>query len=326
MSKAYNLKNIRTLLTEGFSPAELRYFAHDTSNFKAVYNELAQTTGNAEIAHRLLEYSNQQGQIDELLAWAKEQNSLGYEKHGPYYETADSDGIDQAAVKVLLEQAEAHLAAGEWKEAVQEATAALKLDHRSSRALVIRAEAYAGLDRWDDVVRDATEALGIEPRNFRAWCVRAGAYINRRRSWDKVIYDATEAIGIEPENILALVMRAFAYNRCKRYEDAIRDATEALKIEPQSGEDITNQVVALGVRALAHYGLGPNNEAKQDAEEFIKKEFKPNITFKLRGLELLEAVLNRLENSRRAAEFRSEEMSRASLGDVGSSRGEGRRI
>lgn len=323
MAKAYNLKNIRTLLTEGFSSENLRYFAHDTPNFKAVYNELAQTTGKAEIAHRLLEYTNQQGRIDELLAWAKKQNPLGYERHQPYYESAAGGDIDEAAFKALLEQAEAHRAAGKWKEAFQEATAALKLDHRNSSALVIRAEAYASLDRWDDAIRDATEALGIDPRNVQAWGVRAGAYVNVGRKWNEAIYDATEAIGIEPDNISALTIRAFAYNRHNRHKDAVRDATEALKIEPQSDEDITNQAVALGVRAMAHYGFGPNNEAKQDAEEFVKKEFKPNITFKSRSLELLEAVLIRLENSRRQAELRSDDMSRASLGDVGSTRGEG---
>lgn len=248
----------------------------------------------------------------------KKKNSLGYEKHGPYYETAGSDGIDQAAFKALLEQAEVHLAAGEWKEVVQEATAALKLDHRSSRALVIRAEAYTGLDRWDDAIRDATEALGIEPRNVRAWCVRAGAYLNLGDRLDDVIRDATEALGIEPYNLRALAIRAYAYQRqnLPRRDDAIRDATEALEITAQDDEDLTYLTVSMGIRVLAHYGLGPNNEANQDAEEFLKKEFKPNTTFRSRRLELLrDLVLNKLENSRRAAELRSRVEGLDSLGD-----------
>lgn len=322
MPQVYQLKNIRRLLTEGFSPDDLRYFAHDTPHFKAVYNELAQTTGKAEIAHRLLEYVNYQGLLDELLAWAKEENALGFEKYQPYYETVVSN-IDQEALKTLLTQAEVHRTAGEWKEAVREASEALKLDHRNARALVIRAEAYMGLDRWDDAIRAATEALGIEPRNVRAWCVRAGAYLNLGDRWEDTLRDATEALGIEPDNLRALTIRAFAYQRQRfpRRDDAIRDATKALEITPQNDEDLTYSAVCMGVRVLAHYGLGPKNEAKPDAEEFIEKEIKPNTTFKLRRLELLrELVLNKLENSR-LAESRSKEekMSRTSLDNLGGS-------
>jgi tetratricopeptide (TPR) repeat protein len=303
MTKAYNLKNIRTLLTEGFSPEDLRYFAHDTPNFKAVYNELAQRTGKAEIAHRLLEYANQQGRIDELLAWAKEQNSLGYEKHGLYYESAGGGGIDEAEVNVLLEQAETHLAAGEWKEAVQEAIAALKLDHRSSRALVIRAEAYAGLDRWDDVIRDATEALGIDPRNVRAWCVRAGAYLNLGHRLDDVIRDTTEALGIEPQNLLALAIRARAYRGMGRENEAIRDATEALGIEPIDNNDVTDLAVALGIRALAYNSLARFDKAGQDAEQYLELEIKPTFIFKLDRLERIrDAMLDVIEKIHRHGE------------------------
>lgn len=286
MPQVYQLKNIRRLLTEGFSPDDLRYFAHDTPHFKAVYNELAQTTGKAEIAHRLLEYANYQGLLDELLAWAKEENPLGFEKYQPYYETTVSK-IDQEALKNLLDQAEAHRAAGEWQEAVRDASEALKLNHRNTRALVIRAEAYLGLDRWDDAIRDATEALGIEPRNVQAWCVRAGAYLNLGDRWENTIRDATEAIGIEPDNPRALTIRAFAYQhqRFPRIGDAIRDATEALEIESRTDEDLTNRAIALASRASAYCRiLGQFDEGHKDAEEYLKIEIKPSAIFKLNML------------------------------------------
>lgn len=281
MSKSYNLKNIRTLLTEGFSPDELRYFSHDTPNFKAVYNELAQTTGKAEIAHRLLEYANQQGRIDELLAWAKEQNSLGYEKYGPYYQSVGGDRIDEETVKALLEQAEAYCTAGKWKEAVQEATAALKLDHCSSCALTIRAEAYAGLDRWDDTMRDATEALGIDPRNVRAWCVRARTYMNLGCKWDEVIYDTTEAIGIEPGNTYALIMRAWAYFWRGRLDDAIRDTTEVMNIESQDNHSLNFLAFAVGLRAILFMTVEKEDEEISNAKEFLKIPTKQDFNFKL---------------------------------------------
>ncbi|MBI1880863.1 MAG: toll/interleukin-1 receptor domain-containing protein [Chloroflexi bacterium] len=86
MVRSYNFENIRALLILGFSDQELRRLCHDSLIFQPVYHELAQNTGKAEIVDRLLDYANQKEQIEPLLAWANEHNSVRYEKHQPYYE------------------------------------------------------------------------------------------------------------------------------------------------------------------------------------------------------------------------------------------------
>lgn len=52
----YNLTNIRTLLTKGFTDEELRRICFDVPDFRAVYDSLGRNTGKAEIIDRLLEY------------------------------------------------------------------------------------------------------------------------------------------------------------------------------------------------------------------------------------------------------------------------------
>jgi CheY-like chemotaxis protein len=85
MARKYELKNIRALLTEGFTADELRRLCHDESDFKPVYHKLAQDTGKATIIDWLLEYANQKLKIEALLAWAKEHNPAMYEEYQPYY-------------------------------------------------------------------------------------------------------------------------------------------------------------------------------------------------------------------------------------------------
>ncbi len=83
---AYNLQNIRTLLTEGFSDEQLRRFCFDEPAFRPVYDELAGLTGKAAIIDQLLEHADRTLQLDRILTWAKKQNPSRYERHKPYHE------------------------------------------------------------------------------------------------------------------------------------------------------------------------------------------------------------------------------------------------
>lgn len=80
----YNLRNIRTLLTEGFSDRELRRFCYDTIEFRSVYDELANLTGKASIIDVLLEYADRTLLLDQVLAWVKAKKPARYELHQPY--------------------------------------------------------------------------------------------------------------------------------------------------------------------------------------------------------------------------------------------------
>lgn len=87
MTTHYDLKNIRVLLTEGFTDEDLRRLCYDISDFRPVYDQLARNSGKVEIVGRLLEHADRTLQIGTLLALAKEHNPARYEKHQPYYDT-----------------------------------------------------------------------------------------------------------------------------------------------------------------------------------------------------------------------------------------------
>jgi internalin A len=84
-ARAYNLKNIRGLLTNGFSSDELRILAFDSRVFRPVYERLSQDSGKSEIIQHLLEYADRKFLMEDLLAWAGELNPVKYEEYLPYY-------------------------------------------------------------------------------------------------------------------------------------------------------------------------------------------------------------------------------------------------
>lgn len=80
----YNLTNIRTLLTKGFSDTELRNFCFDTPEFREVYDQLSYGTGKEQLVSLMMDHADQNLLFEPLLAWAKAQNPARYQQHQPY--------------------------------------------------------------------------------------------------------------------------------------------------------------------------------------------------------------------------------------------------
>ncbi|MBI1878353.1 MAG: AAA family ATPase, partial [Chloroflexi bacterium] len=112
MTRRYNLKKIRILLTEGFTNEELRRLCHDVRDFRVVYDQLAEYSGKAEIIDRLLEHTEQKRLIEILLTRAKEHNPIRYEKHQPYHESTIASPTFQEVWKIQTLRKPKHLFAG----------------------------------------------------------------------------------------------------------------------------------------------------------------------------------------------------------------------
>jgi len=108
MIKRYNFKNIRALLTEGFSEEDLRRFCYDEPGFKPIHHQIAQSAGKAQIIDQLFEYAEKTLQIDLLLAWAESQNPARYVQHQSYYDWMEMEpaSTKQTKTKLLSETVE----------------------------------------------------------------------------------------------------------------------------------------------------------------------------------------------------------------------------
>lgn len=102
-NRSPNLKNIRTLLNEGFSEYDLRTFCYDYDDFRPVHHQLSESTGKTLIVQQLLEHAHRRELLDLLLVWAEKQNPAKYRKHQPYYSTLPPD-TPQVSVKFFAYQ------------------------------------------------------------------------------------------------------------------------------------------------------------------------------------------------------------------------------
>ncbi len=92
---SYNLPNIRTLLTQGFSNEELRRFCYDRPEFRPVDNDLADLTGTTQLIDKLLRYAERKLLMETLLTWARQTNPARYEQHQPYQDEKPSNDEDK---------------------------------------------------------------------------------------------------------------------------------------------------------------------------------------------------------------------------------------
>jgi len=92
------LKNIRVLLTEGFSEEELRRFCSDEPAFRPIRSQLPRSSSKSQIIDQLLEYAEQKDKLLALLAWAREENPTRYEEYKPYW-NIDSPPISDSKLK-----------------------------------------------------------------------------------------------------------------------------------------------------------------------------------------------------------------------------------
>ena len=114
MTENYNLNNIKTLLTKGFSEEELRDLCFFEIKFRPVYDLLPPNNGNKrKIVRLLIGYAVQKGLLNDLLAWAAQATPVIYEQYQPYFgaeeilEPVESQVIDVNFITAAMVQREA---------------------------------------------------------------------------------------------------------------------------------------------------------------------------------------------------------------------------
>ena len=80
----WNVGKIRQMLTQGFTPQELKSFCFDSADFKDVYHTLGNDTGKAEVVQRLIDHGTRYVVMGVLLGWCKANNPNVYERFGPF--------------------------------------------------------------------------------------------------------------------------------------------------------------------------------------------------------------------------------------------------
>lgn len=76
-----HLKQLKSLLADGFSESELRTFCYDEADFRQVYYDLSHATGKAEIVNKIIEYAEMRKLTDRLLKWVEANNPARFKEY-----------------------------------------------------------------------------------------------------------------------------------------------------------------------------------------------------------------------------------------------------
>ncbi|MFN8453564.1 MAG: hypothetical protein U0401_02655 [Anaerolineae bacterium] len=83
-AQRYHLRNIQSLLSQGFNERELRDLCFYELEFRPVHDQIPQGAGKSELIRLLLEFAEQKLLLDTLLEWAQKRNPARYEQYRPY--------------------------------------------------------------------------------------------------------------------------------------------------------------------------------------------------------------------------------------------------
>jgi len=131
----------------------------------------------------------------------------------------------------LIKQAEKHLKACEYPQAIDNATQAIESDPTRVDGYYWRGVAYSRIDAYEYMLGDADTLLARSSSTARHFAYRGWAYNVKQSHVQKAINECSKAINIDPSTKEAYLYRAWARQDEKNYEAAINDCNEAIKLD-----------------------------------------------------------------------------------------------
>ena len=159
--------------------------------------------------------------------------------------------------------------AGNYKEAIEAFTKAIKRDPRNAKVFYYRGFSYYKLGDNRQAIQDLTKAIELKQDNSDAYNLRGLSYKNLGDN-QQAIQDYSMAIGLNANNAGAFYNRGIAYFKFGNYQQAIQDFTKVMELKPIDSS-------AFNGLGLSYYNLGNYKQAIQDYDKAIK--LNPNYEY-----------------------------------------------
>lgn len=116
-----------------------------------------------------------------------------------------------------------------------------EIDENSAQAFVIKGGSYSEKKDYKQAIAEYTAAIKIDPSYFDAYESRAHAYWSLN-DYDKAIADYTTAINIGSDDHSSFYYRGLIYEGKKDYDHAIADFKKAIEIDPDYSKHIYDNI------------------------------------------------------------------------------------
>lgn len=123
---------------------------------------------------------------------------------------------------------------GNYSEAIQSYSEALKLVPNDARLFYNRGLAYYKLNDLDNALADFTSTLNNAPNLHYALMNRGNIY-SRKQRYSEAVADYDRAISIKSDDFAIWYNRGIANGKLGDNEKALRDLNEALRLQPYDG-------------------------------------------------------------------------------------------
>lgn len=174
-----------------------------------------------------------------------------------------------------------------FKRAIKDAYAAIKLEPNNRMAYLSRGKALVERGEIEQAESDLSEAIRISPDYDVAFFERGKTRMYLQK-FDDAIADFTKSIGFDPDFAETYRLRAVAYVNTESYEESIKDYSEAIRRDP-------NEAQSWFERGYSYNLLGEHEKAIQDYSEAINRDPNHRDSF-IRRAESLEK-LNRYQDA-----------------------------
>jgi tetratricopeptide (TPR) repeat protein len=165
----------------------------------------------------------QKGYYDDAIAELSEAISLA---------ESSSAGSGRWAGPFYLDRGYAYEAEGKEDKAIEDFSAAIKLDPHYPAALGARARAYTAIGQHDHAIADLDIVVQDNPGLAKAYIDRGNAYA-AKPDLAKAFQDYDHAIAVDPQDPEAFLVRGVAHAEKPDFERAISDLTQAITLDPR---------------------------------------------------------------------------------------------
>jgi tetratricopeptide (TPR) repeat protein len=220
------------------------------------------------------------------------------------------DGIKNApkSLRALFVRAEVYHRMGDDTKALEDITAALKLNEKYAPALELRGRIYksgkSALDEFDkaiaadprclkawvsrarlhraehahdQAVADYSKAIEMSPYCYEAFLERGEIYRLPKQLHAEAVKDFTQAIQLNPNNTWPYAYRGETRRMLKQYTEAIEDSDAAIKLMPRNA-------FALATRGAAYHQMGGHTqEALKDLNAAIEINDRNSFAYRFRS-------------------------------------------
>jgi len=219
---------------------------------------LADTNEAIRLAPDVAHYYVIRSSVDEAKqAWTEAitDSSIALEKKP----LSDSDAED-----AYLNRGFAYAMRKIYDRAIDDYSAALRVNPKSIPALTFRGGVYAETRRLDLAWNDFTEAIRIDPKSAIAYFKR-GDLLQHTHRCEQAVEDFTAAIGIEAKRYEIPLARARCYLELNQVDAALADADAAVVLAPNEAEVYT-------ARGKAWLRKGNPSRARADFGRVIERQ------------------------------------------------------